>query len=414
MDTGRWITSKRLRAHGLLLAIALWSVYLWNLGTPGLRDRHGNLKGTDFLHFYTLGIVANEHHGASLYDISAQSALVAQRVPQASGIRYLPLYPPQVSIIFVPFSHLWYGTALGLWWTFSAGLYAACCFIVWRLCPNLKRYGGTVAILATGFPAFFHLIAWGQTSALALGCFTIFFLFVRQKRKFLAGLALGCLVFKPQLGLAAAIVFLACGEWEIIFGTIVAAVAELAAGVLYYGIQPLRVWLRTLWHVREMAPWLEPRLYQTHCLRTFWAMLVPWSSLSLALYGFSGVIVVGWTVWVWRHSREFEPRLALLLLATVLISPHLTVYDLVILAPAFLLLADWLLVNPRRASRGLIGTMLYLLYLLPLVGPLSYWTHVQLSVIAMVVLCYLIWKELRSGAASLETAQFAKVQAAET
>src|SRR6202044_4184726 len=93
-----WITPRRLRAHGLILALCLWSVYTWNMATPGLIDRAGNFKGTDFLHFYTLGSLTLAHRGADLYDMQAQSELAAQRVPPAAGIRYLPLYPPQVSI----------------------------------------------------------------------------------------------------------------------------------------------------------------------------------------------------------------------------------------------------------------------------------------------------------------------------
>ncbi|MFZ0992213.1 MAG: hypothetical protein WAN29_09945, partial [Candidatus Sulfotelmatobacter sp.] len=76
-----WLTPKRLRAHGLLLAISLWSVYIWNMATPGLLDRSGNLKGTDFLHFYTLGSLALAHRGTDLYNMKVQSELAAQRVP---------------------------------------------------------------------------------------------------------------------------------------------------------------------------------------------------------------------------------------------------------------------------------------------------------------------------------------------
>ena len=101
-----WLTARRLRAHALLLGATLWLVYLWTLTTPGLRDRNGNLKGTDFLHFYTLGWLAQAHRGADLYDMAAQSALAAQVVPDAAGIRYLPLYPPQVSIMFAPLARL--------------------------------------------------------------------------------------------------------------------------------------------------------------------------------------------------------------------------------------------------------------------------------------------------------------------
>ena len=29
-----WLTAKRLRAHGAILALCLWSLYAWNLATP--------------------------------------------------------------------------------------------------------------------------------------------------------------------------------------------------------------------------------------------------------------------------------------------------------------------------------------------------------------------------------------------
>src|SRR5579863_3986025 len=165
-DAETWLTPKRLRAHGLLFALALWGVYVWTIATPGLRDRNSNIKGTDFLHFYTLGSLAADHRGADLYDINAQAALAAQRVPDATGIRYLPLYPPQVSVLFAPLTFLSYGLALAVWWTCSGAIYGVCCYTVWRACPNLRNHGTTVALLAVAFPAFFHLIAWGQTSAL--------------------------------------------------------------------------------------------------------------------------------------------------------------------------------------------------------------------------------------------------------
>ena len=74
----------------------------------------------------------------------------------------------------------------------------------------------------------------------------------------------------------------------------------------------------------------------------------------------------------------------------MLVSPHLTVYDLVILAPAILLLADWRLSHPI-APRG-IGVLLYLVCVLPLLGPYTRWIRIQLSVIAMAALLYSIWR----------------------
>jgi Glycosyltransferase family 87 len=389
-----WLTARRLRTHGAILALCVWTFYAWNLATPGLRDRNGNLKGTDFLHFYTLGSVADEHRGADLYDINAQAKLAAQRVPEAAGIRYLPLYPPQVSIVFAPLAGLSYGWALFCWWLWSAILYGLCCYAMWRACPGLREYRGTVAILAAASPAFFHLIAWGQTSAIALACFVLMFFLLRDQREFLAGLVFGCLIFKPQLGMAGAVLFLSIGAWKTLAGASISAAAQLLLGIVYYGIEPVREWVRTMWNVQAVLPMLEPKLYQTHSLRTFWSMLLPWPGLSLMLYIVSVVVVLGLTIacWKWSVSAPLPLRYAALLLASVLVAPHLTVYDLVILAPALILLADWLVAQSPTPSTRALGTLLYLVYMLPLIGPFARWTHIQPSVVAMALSLYLIWK----------------------
>jgi hypothetical protein len=386
------LTERRLRAHGLILALSLWSVYVWNMATPGLLDRAGNLKGTDFLHFYTLGMLAMNHRGPDLYNLQLQSQLIAQRVPAAAGIRYLPLYPPQVSIFFAPFAHLSYPRALILWLTLSTALYGLCCYAVWRSCPNLRNYKFTALILALAFPAFWHLIAWGQTSALALACFTLAFLALSTRHEFLAGLALGCFIFKPQLAVAAALVFVATLNWKVIGGALLSASAQLTAAWLYYGPDPLRQWIRTLLNLPSLLPQLEPRLYQTHSLRTFWTMLVPWPSASLPLYLVASLLVAALTIACWRsHIIPLSLRYSALLLATVLLAPHLTVYDLVILAPAFLLLSDWIITQPDHPATPQLKLLLYLAFVVPLLGPLARWTHFQLSVPIMAALLYVIW-----------------------
>src|SRR5882672_8435801 len=249
LHPSRWLTARRLRAHGLILALSLWYVYMWNVTTPGMLDRSHNFKGTDFLHFYTLGSLALAHRGADLYNLEAQSEVAAQRVPAAAGISYLPLYPQQVSIFFAPFARLSYPFALILWLTLSALIYGTCCYALWRACPNLRSHNLTVFILAVGFPAFWHLIAWGQTSALALAFFTLAFFSLRAHQEFLAGLALGCLIFKPQLALAAALVFVVTLNWRVMGGALLSAAAQLTTAWLYYGPGPLRAWMRMLFNV---------------------------------------------------------------------------------------------------------------------------------------------------------------------
>src|SRR5215813_2257565 len=107
-----WFSERRLYAHGLILALCLWSVYAVDMSTVGLRDRAGLVKGTDFLHFYTLGTLALDGRGDLLYDMKAQTAIIGQRVPAAAGTVFVPLYGPQVSLLFAPLAALPYAWAL--------------------------------------------------------------------------------------------------------------------------------------------------------------------------------------------------------------------------------------------------------------------------------------------------------------
>jgi len=397
-----WIAGRRLRAHGLILAVCLWSVYGWIIATPGLRDRNGSLKGADFSHLYTLGSVALTHHmfnsAAELYDTDAQAKLTASRIPGAAGIAYIPMYPPQVSIFFAPLAALPYGAALILWLVLSGLVYGFCCYAFWSACPPLRNEGWTVLLLAIAFPGFFHLILWGQTSAMALACFTAAFFFLRAERPFLAGLAFGCLIFKPQLGIAAAFIFIYARAWRVIAGGLLSSAAQLAVPAIYYGAESLRAWARVMRSVAYNVAVLEPRPYQTHNLRIFWTMLIPGRVLPFALYVVSALVILGLTAAIWsrRPTLPLGVRYSALLFASVLVAPHLIVYDLVILAPVFLLMADWMVeqaIAQPGSSESILKVILYLTYLAPLVsGPIARWTHLQISVVVMSVLVYLIWR----------------------
>jgi hypothetical protein len=214
---------------------------------------------------------------------------------------------------------------------------------------------------------------------------------LRAQREFLAGLALGCLIFKPQLGVASAIIFLATRQWKVIAGALLSASAQLAAAWIYYGPDPLRTWIQLLSRVPTLLPLLEPKLSQTHSLRTFWMMLLPWPRLDFALYIVTALLTLALAARCWQSSLSLPLRYSALLLATVLVAPHLTVYDLVILAPAFLLLSDWIALQPERANTPPLKLLLYLAFILPLLGPLARWTHLQFTVPVMLAVLYLVF-----------------------
>ena len=401
LNLASWLTAKRVRAQGLVLALCSWSIYVWDISGPGLLDRYGFLKGTDFVHLYTLGSLALTHRGADLYDMHSQAALVHQRIPGGADIVYLPVYPPQVSIFFAPLARLSYDWAVFLWLSVSTVIYAYSCYAVWRVCPNLREEKFTIFILAAAYPAFFHLILWGQTSALALACLTLAYFALRAENLFLAGIALGALAFKPQLGLAAAIVFLAMRNWTLIAGAILSAAAQFIVAWLYFGLDPLRQWFRMLHNIPSEWALLEPRPYQTHSLRAFWSMLVPSPAVSLVLYIVSAAFVLALLILCWRSPLSLGIRYSALLVVTVLVAPHLTVYDLVILAPAFLLLGDWVVAHRHHRLSLRLAALLYLVYLLPLAAPTARWTHLQLSVLAMSAIMGTLWQLAKTSVPEL-------------
>jgi alpha-1,2-mannosyltransferase len=392
MKPASWLTLKRIRIHGLLLALSLWTIYAVDMSTPGLLDRNGLVKGTDFLHFYTLGRLALQGRGDLLYNMRAQAEMAREFVANAPDSLYVPLYGPQVSLFFAPFARLPYGYALTAWLAANALIYAFCCYAVWKTCPGLQTYRWTVLILAIAFPGFFHLLAWGQTAGLALLCFTLAYLALRRKHALLAGLAIGSLIFKPQLGLAAAVVFVCAREWKVVAGAVMTASIQLAAAWTHYGSAVMNTYLHALRHLEEVLPLLEPRLYQTHSLRSFWSLLLPWPRVAFGLYVVSAVAILVLTVRVWRSRAALSVRFSALLLAAVLVSPHLTVYDLIILAPAFLLLGDQAVFQHEQMLAPRIQQLLYLCYPLFLMGPLTRITHLQLSVLAMTALLWITWR----------------------
>jgi len=381
--------------HGLILAISIWAPYAVDVSKPGLRDRFNLLKGTDFLHFYTLGSLAILGRGSDLYDTVAQAALARQLVPGVEGVYFVALYGPQVSLFFASLAIVPYAWALIAWWLLTTLVFLGCCNAIWRLCPNLQRYGPLVLILGLAYPAFFHLIAWGQTSAPALFCFVLAYVGLHNRQEFLAGLAIGLLAFKPPLGLAAAFIFVFASQWRVVIGAVASMLAQFAAAWLYYGASVMRDYYDALRNFPRVAPFLEPRPYDMHSLRALWVLLLPWPRVISVLWVISSAIVLWAAILLWRSAAPLPIRFSALLLATVLVAPHLTVYDLVILAPVFLFLTDWILENPRHDVAGTTALLLYLAYILPLLSPVTGWTRLQFSVLVFVGLLACTWRMVR-------------------
>ena len=384
--------ARLIRIHVALIPVYGWLLFAWtmyaiDIGVPGRLDRSGHVKGHDFAHFYVLGQIANDHAAGDLYSFTAQATRMDALVPHYEN-RFAPIHGPQMSVLFAPLARLPYEVAVAVWLLLTAAGYALCWFLLWSASTSLRSYWWLAGILAIGYPAFYLLIAFGQNSVLGLGCVTGAYLALKAGRPWLAGFALGSLVYKPVFGFALPFVLLYGREWQMIFGAVTGVALQLGAGAAYFGAGSLIEYFRNLRHVGEIAGVLEPIPYQMQSLRSFFSVLVPYSSVAYAAYLLTAAIVIVMAARYWRSAVPLELRYSVLLLATVLVNPHVNPYDLVVIVPVFVLVAQWAITNGQTS--GLLWTLLFLCYYLPAMTFLPAMTHVQFSVIAMVVLMVLL------------------------
>jgi hypothetical protein len=401
-EAAAWLTPRRLRAQAILLAVCLWGVCAIDFATPGLYDRAGNIKFQDFLPLYVSSRMIAQGRAGELYEQGTVAAETRSAIHQIDTSRspraVLPnLYGPQVSLLLVPLARLSFLAAAGIWVILSLLAFFVCRSLVWKSCLSLRGHAGFVAISAAAFPPLFHFFVRGQLSVLLLACFTAAYLAFRADRNWLAGIALGFLVFKPQFLIAIPLVLLLARAWTTVAGIVISSAAQLAATWLYFGPAVMRAYFDTLRHTSRWMGAVELSLapIQMHSLRSFWTLLIPWPGAALALYFVSSIAVIAMAASVWKSSSPIALRFSALTLAAVLVNPHLFVYDLLVLVPVLLLLADWILTNPAHPDGAAATLLSYLAFVLPLLGPLSQWTHVQLSVPVFVALLWTLRRVAR-------------------
>jgi len=398
----KWLTPRRLRAQAIVLVFCLWGVCVVDFATPGLFDRAGNIKFQDFLPFYVSARLMAHHRAIDIYDQNVQLRELQSIVgPTQVEIPYL--YGPQVALLFVPFTRLSFATAAWMWSSISVLMYFACIHAVWKRCQSLsqgapslppfsrEKWGFALATLA--FPPLFHVFVRGQVSVLILVCFTLAFLAFNNNRPALAGIALGFLMMKPPFLIAISLVLLFAGAWRSFAGLAVSAMAQLVFARFYFGGAVMRAYLELMLRPDRWINATELSLapIQMHSLRSFWALLIPLPIAAFALYILTSVIVIVVTIAIWRSHLPLSLRYSGLILSSVLVNPHLFVYDLLVLTPALLLIVDWCLTNEQAALRSELFVFSYLAFILPLFGPVSRWTHLQFSVIAFIALLWTLF-----------------------
>jgi hypothetical protein len=259
-------------------------------------------------------------------------------------------------------------------------------------------------VVMAAFPGLYATILHGQTSVLALAAVAAAFAALRAGRPVTAGLALGCLAFKPHWLAAVAAVFAVAREWRVVLAMGTSAAAQFGAAAAIVGSSAMDAYVRMMASIPRIDNLLEP--HPGNSLRSFVRVFVPVESIALALYAAASLAVVIVTARLWRSGAAFELRASAILVATILISPHAFAYDLVLLAPVFLLLANWIAGHGAGCSRQLhsqVSWCLCAMFVAPLLAVIPAVLRLQFSVTAMAILLSAVQRASRQGAAPADS-----------
>jgi hypothetical protein len=376
-DRGR---PRPIRGYAAVLAVSLWSVAAWTLATPGRIDRFGTLKGIDFASSWLSGRLVSQGRADLLFDERAWREAFARLFPDVPGLLFLPNYPPQAALFFSPFGRLPFEWGVLAWTAVSLMLYSWSIRALWLRSRALADHGATVALLALGWPAFFLLALNGQNTTLVLASWTAAALAHAAGREWWMGVALGACALKPHFAIVPAVVLLAAGRWRAVAGMIAMGLAQVAVTVLALGSHVYVEYLQTSLTVLRDPTLYEPKLWQAHGLKNALDLLLGRGPLATVVYIVLAAALVWITARVWRRGQSGGLRFALLVATSTLLNPHLYGYDLVVLAPALIVSADWIVLHPDDPRGMTMRWLLVGIFLVPLVAPLAAFTHVQLSV----------------------------------
>ena len=380
------VSLREARVHAAIFAIVGWAgVALSVLAGSGDRSIFGPMKWGDFVHFYTIGRIALERDVSVLYDAGRQHDRQAALVPESAPDYYVAPYPPQTAMLLAPLSGLPYHLAAVVWALMTMAVYAWAAWLAWRPGRDALHDTWLVGIGAAAFPPFWHLVANGQTTAIPILAFVLAWTALERNRPLLAGVALGLLVLKPQFGIVIAAVAVLTGNWRLIAGGLVCLAVQLGLVAIWFGPAAIATYVTWIVHyLPEVQGVIYPRPYLLHSLQAM-TRLLP-GSLGTFAWAALSAVVIWWTWRLWRVSLSWRVKMSALVLASVLVNPHVYVYDLSVLVLPIIWLGGWFIAHEsdsRWLWRGVYA--LAVACLIPTAALLPF----QLSVIAM---AYLFWQ----------------------
>jgi arabinofuranan 3-O-arabinosyltransferase len=289
-----------------------------------IYDPNGQGIPTDFVNVWAAGRLALEGHPALAYDWDVQKQ-VELAVLKQDFIGYFAWhYPPPFLFVASLLAQFPYSVAFVGWVSASIVPYIA----VIRAIVG-RPFG---LMLAVAFPMVLNNALVGQngflTAALIGGT-----LYLLPTRPVLSGICLGLLTYKPQYGLLFPIVLIAASEWTVFVSAAIVAVALAFVSWFAFGTESWQAFFH----------WMPvfSQAFLTEGKATWWKLQ---SLFSLIRY-FGGSEQLAWIfqwiltasvavtlVTIWRSKVRYSLKAASLAVGTLLITPYLFLYDMMVLA----------------------------------------------------------------------------------
>jgi len=287
-------------------------------------DPNGLGIPTDFINVWAAGRLVLDGLPAQAYDWDIQKQVEVAKLGQDFVGYFAWHYPPPFLFVASLLAQLPYQTAFIGW-----AVVSFLPFLVAMRAIVGRNFG---YLLALAIPMAFINALVGQngflTAALIGG--TLYLIPIRPA---LAGICLGLLTYKPQYGLLFPIVLIAAGHWRAFISAGVTAVVLAIASWLAFGTES---WLAFFHWIPKFS-----QTFLTEGKAPWWKMQ---SIFSMVRY-FGGSEPLGWAFqWVltasvavvlaliWRSRVPYTMKAAALAAGTLLTTPYLFMYDMMVLA----------------------------------------------------------------------------------
>src|SRR4051812_13382472 len=315
------------------LVVAMMGYLLTASWRPEIpRDGTSLVVGRDFLNFWMYGHAATDADPSRFYDAAeyngALQALLGAGYPGQNWS-----YPPSVFFLAAPFGQFGYLTALLLWSLLGAALF----FAVARRHVADNRL--LIALLLS--PAAVFCIVSGQSSLITAAMLATIFVWL-DHRPIAAGILIGLLTLKPQLGILFPVILIASGRWRVFASAAVTTFIIAGVTALVFGPQ---VWIdfATKGLATNNLVLADPERIATPFYPTVFMNLrgidLPYG-IAMAAQLCVSAGAVGIVAWAFRFRRDANPLMlmALFLACSIAAVPYMLSYDTLGLAFAALLL----------------------------------------------------------------------------